>query len=131
MDIVNAVLSIWTTISNWFWILLKTIGNIFSTILTLVNNIIDIIGALLYWFGSIMSWLWDLIVQVFDWWVFTTVGRMFDMLSQYLWAPAVIFMSTLFLIIVFRIFIAFIFKFFRLNIDYSNTLFSSKKIYKK
>lgn len=118
MDIIQAVLNVWTTIWNWFWILIKTISNLFSSIVNLVSYLIWIIKALFYWLWSLLSWVRNLLVNVFDWWVFSSVWLAFNQLTTYIWVPAVVFMASLFLVIIVRIWIAFVFKLLRLNIDY-------------
>lgn len=128
MDIVDAIVNLWITISNWFANLIRSIWDLFSWIISVVNYVIDIISALFFGFGSLLSWIWDLIIEVFDWGVFVNVWRVFGILSEYIWWPATVFMATLLLIIVFRIFIAFIFKILRLNIDYHNTQSKTKTL---
>ena len=128
MDLVDAVINIWITISNWFGQLIRSIWDLFSWIVSFFNYALDIISALFFGFGSLLSWIWDLIAKVFDWGVFVNVWRCFDILSDYIWWPATVFIATLLLVIVFRIFIAFIFKILRLNIDYHNTQSKTKTL---
>ena len=128
MGVVESIVSLWITISNWFWSLIRTIVDIFSWIINFIHNLLDIISTIFFWLWSLLSWLWDLIIKVFDWSVFLNVSRVFWILTSYIWTPAVIFMSTLLLIIILRIFIAFIFKILRLNIDYSNTYNNTRTI---
>lgn len=118
MDIVNAVLNVASTISNWFWILINRIVSIWNGFVNVFSYIITLFKTLFYWLTSLLSSLWNLISQVFQWEVLSTVSDTFIKLSEYIWTPATIFMASLLFIIFVRIVIAFVFKILRLNIDY-------------
>lgn len=94
------------------------IRDIASSIVSAFSYIIGIFKTLWFWLTSLLSWLWDLINQVFTWGVFDTLWIAFNQLQYYIWTPATIFITTLFAICIFRIWLAFVFKIFRLNIDY-------------
>lgn len=105
--IVQAISDLWTNIIKFF-----------NSIISVINYIYSMLKALWYWLTSLLTWTWQLIVQIFDWWVFNTVWTYFNYLASYIGYPAVIFISTLLFFIIFRIWVAFVFKIFRMNIDY-------------
>lgn len=110
----DMLMSIW----NWFSMIYKALMSFFNPIISFLKSVVSIVDTLWYWITSLLSWIWKLIVQVFEWWVFNIVWEVFSYISNYIWVPAVIFISTLLLIAVVRIWIAFVFKMMRLNIDY-------------
>lgn len=118
MDIIDAVLNLWSTISNWFGILIKNITWFFNNVTTVLWYILSILKALWFWLVSLLSWIWDLIVKVFDWGVFSNVWSTFWTLTDFIWVPAVVFISTLFLIIIFRIWLSFVFSIFKMDLKY-------------
>jgi len=92
----------------------------FDDIVSVLSYIWSILKAVWFWMLSLLSWVWDLLKDVFSWSVFYNVWDAFSTLSNYIWWTATVFLSTLILVIIFRIIIAFVFKFFRLNVDYSH-----------
>ena len=118
MDIVNSILSVGSNIGNWFTSLINTFTNIFSPIIQALWYVLSILKALWYGLTSILTWLWNLIVEVFNSGVFVNVNSAFIKLWDYIWGPAVVFIATMLFLIIFRIWLAFVFKIFRLNIDY-------------
>lgn len=121
MSTVEAILKVVDSIWNWFWLLINRITIFFNSVLEILSYIWQILSALWYWLTSLLSWIWDLVLEVLRWWVFLNVASAFSTLASYIWWPAVVFLSTLMFIIIFRIFLAFVFKILRLNIDYHNT----------
>lgn len=113
-----------TTITN-FW---KGVLSFFSSLWSIISWWISIIQAIFYWLTSLLSKVWDLAIQIFDWWVFTNVGRAFEILSAYIWWPATAFLGVMLFLIIVRIAIAFVFKIFRLNIDYHTDRAKTDKI---
>lgn len=118
MDIIDAVLNLWSIISNWFWILIKSITTFFNNITSVLSYILSIFKSLWFWLTSLLSWVWDLIVNVFEWGVFSNVWSAFSYLTDYIWVPAVVFISTLFLIAIFRIWLSFVFSIFKMDLKY-------------
>ena len=71
-----------------------------------------------YWLKTITLAVIDLVKQVFEWTVFSYMSNWFVTLSKFIGWPATIFVATLLFIVFVRIWIAFIFKICRLNLDY-------------
>lgn len=126
MDIVNAVLSVGSTISNWFSILITKIVSFFTLIWNFVWYLFDIVKALFYWLTSLLSWVWKVFVNIIDLWFFSSVWNTFSQIASYIWGPVTVILSSLFLLVIFRIWIAFVFKIFRLNIDYHSLTSKNK-----
>lgn len=118
MDIIWAILTIPSSIANWFSLLITRIWNFFSAIINFIWNVIWIFKALWYGLTSLLSGLWDLIVEIFNWDVFVNVNKAFISLSNYIWWAWTVFIATMLFLIIFRIWVAFVFKLLRLNIDY-------------
>lgn len=106
-ELINVLSSIWT------WII-----DFFNSLSSIISTVISIFKTLIYWATTLFTWTIKLVIQIFEWWVFDSVAQSIDYISSYIWWPAtVILMSVLFIIIV-RIWIAFVFKILKLNIDY-------------
>lgn len=118
MDIVKAISNFSSVVSGWFSSLITIFSNFFNSVSQVLWYILSIFRALWYALTSILSWLRSLIVEIFNSWVFVNVARAFNNLADYIGGPAVVFISSLLIIIIFRIWVAFVFKLFRLNIDY-------------
>lgn len=118
MSVVDSIMNFWTTISKWFSSFFQLLKSIFQGFVSVINYIIEIFKSIWYWLTSLIDWVKDLISEVFTWGVFDNVSNAFVYLTDYIWVPAVIFICTLFTVILFRIIVAFVFKLFRLNIDY-------------
>lgn len=97
--------------SNW-------VMNFFNSLSSIVSSIISIVQALFYWLITLLSAVWDLVIQIFEWSAFINITSTFGTISNYIWWPATVFIATIFFVIIVRIWIAFVFKIFRLNIDY-------------
>jgi len=126
MDITNSILSVGSNIGNWFSSLLTSITNFFSPIIQALWYILSILKALWYGLTSLLSWLWNLIVEVFNSGVFVNVSNAFTFVSGYIWGPATVFIATMLFIVIFRIWIGFLFKIFRLNINYNSLRYKVK-----
>lgn len=118
--IVQAISDLWTNIIKFF-----------NSITSVLNYIYSMLKALWYWLTSLLTWTWELIVQIFDWGVFSTVWTYFNYLASYIGYPAVIFISTLLLFIIFRIWVAFVFKILRMNIDYRTLVDKNERVEKR
>lgn len=92
--------------------------NFFSSILNFFTWLWSILSTL--WFGAktLFSKVIELVNEIFNWWLFDYVLWRFNELVLFIGRPAVLFISTLFFVVLVRIGIAFVFKMFRLNIDY-------------
>lgn len=100
----------------------NTIANIRNTLSSFISSLVWIIQTIFYWLTSLLGAVWDLFYKmVVDVDPFVNVNRAFVYISNYIWWPATVFISTLLVIVMLRIWIAFVFKILRLNIDY-NTL---------
>lgn len=104
---------IYNGIQQRFWNLISTLWDFFSSVWNVLSYIWEIIKALRFWMGSLLSWLWDLIVEIMQWEIFTNLGITFNYISEYIGGPATVFLSTILLIALFRIFISFVFKLFK------------------
>lgn len=102
---------------NWFqqrfWNLINMLWDFFSSVWNVLSYIWEIIKALRFWMGSLLSWLWNLIVEIMEWDIFIDLKITFGYISDYIGGPATVFLSTLLLIAFFRIFISFVFKLFK------------------
>lgn len=104
-----------TNAFTWFW---KTVISFFDTLSSIISWWVAIVKALFFGLTSLLSKVWDLAVQILDWWVFVNVGRAFDTIASYIWWPATVFLASMLFLVIVRTVIAFVFKIFRLNIDY-------------
>lgn len=105
--LINTITSIW-----------KWIFSFFSSLSSIISWIISIVQAIFYWLTTLLSKVWNLFLQLIDWGVFVNIGRAFDTISSYIWWPATVFLASMLFLVIVRIVIAFVFKIFRLNIDY-------------
>lgn len=127
MSVVEAIQNFTSNFGSYFWTFVQRITNFFNTIIDAVSYVISILKAIWFWLVSLLSWIWDLIVEVFQWDVFVRVNSAFTQLWDYIWWPAVVFLSSLLLLIIFRIWVSFVFKILRLNIDYHSLQSNTKR----
>lgn len=113
---------------EWFNVFVNKFITFCNSVVNVLSYLWSLLKTLWFWLTSLLSWVWDLIVQLFNWTIFDYVASAFESISYYIWTPAVVFLSSLFLIIILRIAIAFVFKILRLNIDYHNTYQNTKTI---
>lgn len=113
---------------EWFNVFVNKFVSFCNSVVSVLSYIWSLLKTLWFWLTSLLSWVWDLVVQLFNWTIFDYVGSAFSSISYYIWTPAVIFLSSLFLIVILRVAIALVFKIFRLNIDYNNTSSSNTTI---
>lgn len=90
----------------------------FNVITSVLSYVWSILKTLWFWLTSLLTWLWDLINQILSWSIFDYVWSGFVELSKFIWTPAVVFIASLFLIILLRVWMAFVFKILRLNVNY-------------
>lgn len=112
----NAIKSVWSFISQLYYV----IRDWFNIVWDVFSSIWSILSTLWYWAITLFSNLLSLIKQVFEWYVFENLPNWFNQLSQFIGGPATVFVMTLLFIVIVRIWIAFVFKIFRLNIDYKD-----------
>ena len=105
-SIITRIWNIFVSISNWFIEIISTIVSIFST--------------LWFWIRTLFVSVIDLVRQLFQGELFYNVWRIFNYLSTFIWTPATIFLATLFLVVIVRIGISFVFKLLRLNANYNS-----------
>ena len=96
------------------------ISGFFEPIINVVWYIISIVKTLWFWLTSLLTSSFELFKEVFEWEAITTVAYYFGVIWEYIWGPATVFLASLMLLIILRIWIAFVFKLFRLNIDYNS-----------
>lgn len=117
--ILNWIKSIFQSIMWFFENFIYLMQQIWNWFLDIGSFIISILWFLYYSWKTLINWLWRLIFNVFDWWVFVNVNSAFMDISNYIGGPATVFLASLLLIAIIRVLIAFIFKLMRLNIDYN------------
>lgn len=102
--------------------LVNNITDIWNNVISFLWQLLGIVKTIFYWLTSLLGAVWDLFYSlVLEVDPFYQVNRAFVYLSNYIWWPATVFISTLLVVAILRIWIAFVFKILRLNIDY-NTL---------
>lgn len=115
MDYLVNVFSLLITNLSRFFTLCKTF---FQSIIDFLWNIWSILSTLWFWIKTLLNWIWSLIEYIFNWTLFDYLFNWFNDLSLYIGFGGVTFLSSIFFVILVRICIAFVFKMFRLNIDY-------------
>lgn len=118
MSVVDSILNFWSRIGSLFTSLINSINSIWTSIIQVLSYIWSILKALWLWLTSLLSPLWELIWQVLWNGAVSSLLQAIDRISSYIWWPATVFIMTLFVIILTRIVIWFVFKIMRLNIDY-------------
>lgn len=110
---------------NWFRISFVQFWSNVSSVLWSIWDFFAQVGAILkairYWCTTLFSGIMDLCREIFEWNVFVNVWNAFSDLADYIGWPAVVFIASLFVVVIVRIWIWFAFKIMRLNVDY-NTL---------
>lgn len=101
--------------------LINSIWNWFQFIVDLITALFWIIKALFLWLYTLLNSLWSIIENVITSTVFYNIHNALWYISNFIWWPATVILSSLLVISMIRIWIAFVFKILRLNIDY-NTL---------
>lgn len=113
--IVNAI-SILTVNISRFFTMCKTF---FQSIIDFFNNVLSIFEVLWFWIKTLLSWVWKLITEIFDWTLFDYLFNWFNDLSLYIWYSGALFISSILFVVIIRIIISWVFKMFRLNQDYN------------
>lgn len=118
MSVVDSILNFTSNFGNIFWNLIQSINSIWQSIINVFSYIFSILKALWLWLTSLLSPIWELISDVLWNGAISSLAQSIDRISGYIWWPATIFIMTLFVLVLTRIVIAFVFKIFRLNLDY-------------
>lgn len=105
--------------ATWFWNLIQSINNIWTSIIDVCSYIIWIFKAIFFGVWSLCTSVFQLSFHIFESDVFNNVSTAFEYVSWYIWWPATIFIATMLFVVIVRIAVAFVFKLFRLNIDYN------------
>lgn len=100
---------------NSFYRLILSIKDI---VVDIWNTVFSILKTIWYWLTTLVSGLSNVFNEVLWNGALTTLYDTLNWIASYIWGPAMVIICSLFLIIVGRIIIAFVFKIFRLNIDY-------------
>ena len=114
MQYLTNVLSLISTNITKFFSMCRTF---FQSIIDFFNNIWNILEWLRFWLKTLLSGLRTFIQQVFEWQLFSYLYSWFNDLVGRAWYAGAFIAWFLFLVFV-RIAIAFVFKLFRLNVDY-------------
>lgn len=120
MDIIDKIFMVLSSIWSIFNRLWNIILNFFNSILEVISTIVSISSTLWYWVRTLFSSVIDLTRQLFQGELFYNVWLIFKDLSTFIWTPATIFLATLFLVVIVRIWISFVFKLLRLNANYNS-----------
>lgn len=111
---------------QWFNSFVNFFVKLWNNIIDVLNYIYSIIKTLWYWLTSLLTWIWDLISDVFNWTLFGYVSDWLVDLSFFIWSPATVFIASVMLLVILRIWISFVFKIFRLNVNYTTMLKKNK-----
>lgn len=112
-------------IVNWLSLITTNIVKFFAMCRTFFQSILDvlwtirsIIETLWFWLKTLTIASWDLIVWVFDWSLFEYLFNWFNSLTGFIGLWWTLFVVSLLSVVIIRIVIWFVFKMFRLNVDY-------------
>lgn len=106
------------SISLRIWVFLELFRDFADWVSTFFWYIISIVKTLWYGLVSMTSWIVWLVDDVIWNGAILSLYDTLNNLANLIWGPTFVFIASMFLIIISRIIIAFIFKLFRLNIDY-------------
>ena len=95
------------------------VGSFFDSIWNIISYIRNIIQAIWFAINSFLSMIWDLILKIWDSWIDTNIISAFNYISEYIWWPATVILSSVLILAMFRIFFSFVMKLFKWKIDYS------------
>lgn len=100
---------------------LSNIYNVFNTFTQWVMNVLSYIRSILqglwYWLQTLLTWIYDLVWDVFNSWIFSYVKSVYDYIVLYIWDWGVSLLSTILFISIIIPFISFVFRLFRMNLD--------------
>lgn len=94
--------------------------HISDNIMVVLWYIWDILETLRFWLTSLLTWVLDIALDVLGW-LWGLVYYAWNSVWELIWWPATVILSSLFIIILVRIAVAFVFKFFKMNLDYKKT----------
>lgn len=112
--LVNAVWILTATVSdfcNWVIRSLKALVSFFDTTWSVIKT-------LWYWIKTLLSWTWSLIEWIFNWSLFEYLATWFNDLQLYVGFAGATFIASILFVIMVRICIWFVFRMFKLNVDY-------------
>lgn len=110
------------------WSFARLIWDFISSIWSIISFFVSLIKVIRYSFTTLITAVWNLIVQVFDWWAFNSLFESIDIISNYIGGPATVFLCTLFFVVLVRIAIAFVLKILKLNIEYHSSWSKTDKL---
>lgn len=119
MSLTEVIASIWTDLSWKFSVLISRLTDFFQPVLDVLGFFWGVIKWIWYWLWSLLWSLFDLIAYVFDSSVFVNVNSAFINISNFIWWPATIFLVSVMLLWILRMFIWFVFSILKWNIQYS------------
>lgn len=120
MEIIERILMVLSSIWSIFSRLWTIIVYFFNNITEVIGTVVSIASTLWYWVRTLFSSVIDLTRQLFQGELFYHVWITFNNLSTFIWVPATIFLASLFLVVIVRIGISFVFKLLRLNANYNS-----------
>lgn len=121
MSVVDSILNFTSNIWSMFSSLIRTLWSFFSSVWDVISYVLWIFKTLWFWLVSLVSWVSNLLNQTITWELLSYITEQFINIAKYIWVWPTIFIATLLFLIMFRIVVSFVMKFFRMNIDY-NTL---------
>lgn len=97
----------------------KTISNFFDSLWTIISYLWSIIEVIRYWFASLVSGAFNLVIEVLNWEAILNTARAFWKIAEYIWWPATVFLASLLIIIMLRIAIWFVWRILKMNDSYN------------
>ena len=99
----------------------------FNSLSSIISSIISVVQALWYWLTTLLSAVRELIVQLFEWYPFINTASAFGIISNYIGWTATVFFATILFVIIIRIWVSFVFRILKLNIDYHSSRANTEK----
>lgn len=106
----------WYFTSVW-----QVILNLFNSLLNIWDYVYTFIKTLYFWLISLLTSVISLVEELFEWTIFWELLDWFNSLWFFIWVWSNLFVSSLLFVIIVRIWIAFVFKTIRLNLDYKRS----------
>lgn len=110
----NALSMIVVNFTNFF----TMCKQFFQSIINFFNSTWSILSTLWFWLKTLLNWSMKLINEIFSWSLFDYLYEWFNQLQLYVGFAWATFIASLLFVCMVRIAIWFVFKMFRLNIDY-------------
>lgn len=115
--IINSI----NSFTSFFWKMYTAVVSFFNMIWNFLSYIFSILKTLWYWAVTLFSWISELINDIFWWTFFGYLWSTLNDLSFYIGSFWAYLFWWILIVIFVRIWISFVFKVLRLNVDY-NTL---------